>query len=84
MPQGTNVSMAYVEKTSAKAGTELILQVETIILLPQIHSKPISNPLKSIPNPLKISIIIKQVRGKAIPATVTKMPFVPTNYFVGK
>jgi len=48
--KGTNVSMAYVEKTSAKAGTELILQV----------------------------------RGKAIPATVTKMPFVPTNYFVGK
>merc|ERR1712210_57959 len=48
--KGTNVSMAYVEKPSAKAGTELILQV----------------------------------RGKAIPATVTKMPFVPTNYFVGK
>ena len=28
MPQGTNVSMAYVEKPSAKAGTELILQVK--------------------------------------------------------
>ena len=27
MSQGTNVSMAYVEKPSAKAGTELILQV---------------------------------------------------------
>jgi len=48
--KSVNVSMAYVEKASAKAGTELILQV----------------------------------RGKAIPATVTKMPFVPTNYFVGK
>ena len=28
MSQGTNVSMAYVEKSSAKAGTELILQVK--------------------------------------------------------
>ena len=28
MSQGTNVSMAYVEKPSAKAGTELILQVK--------------------------------------------------------
>jgi len=47
--KGINVSMAYVEKSSAKAGTELALQV----------------------------------RGKDIPATVTKMPFVPTNYFTG-
>jgi len=47
--KGINVSMAYVEKSSAKAGTELALQV----------------------------------RGKDIPATVTKMPFVPTNYFIG-
>ena len=28
MSQGTNVSMAYVEKSLAKAGTELILQVK--------------------------------------------------------
>ena len=28
MYQGTNVSMAYVEKSSAKAGTELMLQVK--------------------------------------------------------
>jgi len=48
--KGINVSMAYVEKSSAKAGTELALQV----------------------------------RGKDIPATVTKMPFVPTNYFTGE
>ena len=81
MPQGTNVSMAYVEKTSAKAGTELILQVETIIFF---TPNTLETHFKSTPNPLKISIIIKQVRGKAIPATVTKMPFVPTNYFVGK
>ena len=26
---------------------------------------------------------MNQVRGKDIPATVTKMPFVPTNYFTG-
>ena len=30
MYQGSNVSMGYVEKSSAKAGTELILQVEMI------------------------------------------------------
>ena len=30
MSQGTNVSMAYVEKSSAKAGTELMLQVKII------------------------------------------------------
>lgn len=45
--KGTNISMAYVEKASAKAGTQLALQV----------------------------------RGREVPATVTKMPFVPTNYY---
>ena len=36
MSQGSNVSMGYVEKSSAKAGTELILQVE-IIKTPRIE-----------------------------------------------
>ena len=38
MSQGSNVSMGYVEKSSAKAGTELILQVE-MIKTPRIFYK---------------------------------------------
>jgi len=44
---GTNVSMGYVDKIFAKAGTSLLLQV----------------------------------RNKKIEATVSKMPFVPSNYY---
>ena len=81
------VGMCYVPPHLMKAGTELSVEVRTAKRTAAPRPLPCRHPRYLIrlhpPLPTTPRYLPPQVRGKKQPLTVTKMPFVPSNYYRG-